>query len=50
VRRFAQELGTHATLLVYPGLGHDLFNAPQVREELSSFVAEYRSSDRDLRQ
>ena len=47
VRRFAQEIGSRATLLAYPGLGHDLFNAPQVREELRSFVAEYRSLDRD---
>ena len=47
VRRLAQELGTRATLLSYPGLGHELFNAPQVRQELSSFVAEYRPSDRD---
>jgi alpha-beta hydrolase superfamily lysophospholipase len=47
VRRFARELGTRATLLAYPGLGHDLFSAPQVRQELSSFVAEYRSLDRD---
>jgi alpha-beta hydrolase superfamily lysophospholipase len=47
VRRLAQELGTRATLLAYPGLGHELFNAPQVRQELSSFVAEYRPSDRN---
>ncbi|PYO95058.1 MAG: hypothetical protein DMD62_02865 [Gemmatimonadetes bacterium] len=47
VHRFAQDLGTRATLLEYPGLGHDLFSAPQVRLELSSFVAEYRSWDRD---
>ncbi|HUC39811.1 MAG TPA: alpha/beta fold hydrolase [Gemmatimonadales bacterium] len=49
VRGLAQELGSHATLLVYPGLGHDIFAAPQVRQELSSFIAEYRASDRDRR-
>lgn len=49
VRRLAEELGTHATLLAYPGLGHDLFTAPQVRQELSSFVAGYRSLGRDHR-
>jgi hypothetical protein len=49
VRGLAQELGSHATLLVYPGLGHDIFAAPQVRQELRGFIAEYRSSDRDRR-
>jgi len=47
VRRFAQELGSRATLLAYPELGHDLFSAPQVRDELRSFIAEYRPLDRD---
>jgi pimeloyl-ACP methyl ester carboxylesterase len=49
VRGLAHELGSRATLLAYPGLGHDIFGAPQVRQELSSFIAEYRSSNRDRR-
>jgi acylglycerol lipase len=42
VRDLAAQLGSRATLLAYPGLGHDLLGDSQVRGELTGFIAEYR--------
>ncbi len=46
VRGLAEQLGSRATLLAYPHLGHELLNDSQVRTELTGFVAEFRSFDR----
>ena len=43
VRGLAGQLGSRATLLAYPHLGHDLLEDSQVRTELRSFVAEFRA-------
>jgi len=42
-RRFAADLGTHATVRWYPELLYDLLTTPQVREELTRFLGGYRS-------
>src|SRR5216110_3689591 len=46
VRGLAGQLGSRATLLAYPRLGHELLEDSQVRTELTSFIAEFRSFDR----
>ena len=46
VRGFAGQLGSRATLLAYPHLGHELLEDSQVLTELTGFVAEFRSFDR----
>ncbi len=47
VRGLAGQLGSRATLLAYPRLGHELLEDSQVRTELTSFIAEFRSFDRN---
>jgi len=46
VRGLAGQLGSHATLLAYSGIGHDLLADARVRGELTDFIAEFRSLDR----
>ena len=41
-RRFAEHLGPRAAVQWYPERSHDLLAAPQVREELTRFIAGYR--------
>src|SRR5437879_3508259 len=43
VRGLADQLGSRATVLAYPALGHDLLTDRGVRRELSGFIAEFRS-------
>ncbi len=46
VRGLAGQLGSRATLLAYPQLGHELLEDSHVRAELTGFVAEFRSFNR----
>jgi len=43
VRGLAAQLGSRATVLAYPHLGHALLADAQVRRELTAFVGEFRS-------
>lgn len=43
VRGLADQLGSHATLLAYPHLGHELITDTEVRTELAAFISEFRS-------
>jgi len=41
-RRFAEGLAPRAAVQWYPELSHDLLTAPEVRQALTRFIAEYR--------
>ncbi len=43
-RRFAADLGAHATVQWYPDLPYDLLTTPRVREALLRFLAGYRAT------
>jgi alpha-beta hydrolase superfamily lysophospholipase len=42
-RRFADALASHATIQWYPELSHDLLTASLVREDVTRFIAGYRT-------
>ncbi len=44
-RRFAEDLGPRAAVQWYPELAHDLLTAPQVRDELTRFIAGNRPAE-----
>jgi alpha-beta hydrolase superfamily lysophospholipase len=46
-RRFADTLVPRAQVHWYPEFSHDLFSERRVMEDLTRFIGEYRSSDRD---
>lgn len=45
-RRFADSLTPHAQVQWYPELSHDLFKVPRAMEDLTRFIATYRSLER----
>ncbi|HEV8509142.1 MAG TPA: alpha/beta fold hydrolase [Gemmatimonadales bacterium] len=48
-RRFADNLGPHAQVQWYPDLSHELFSVRRVMEDLTRFIAGYRSLDSNPR-
>jgi alpha-beta hydrolase superfamily lysophospholipase len=48
-RRFADDLAPRAQLNWYADLPHELLTVPHVMEDVTRFIASYRSSERDPR-